>query len=213
MGGFGSGRGQGGKDTTSDMQTLDIRRLQRDGLLIRAGLRLAMDTQRRAGGVDPDRGHGSRPRDAQLSQPEQRRRLATDGIPCRSGMDGPCTLAVGGRGFAARRSGCGRRVAILYGGTGSSPVDTATIWSMRASGKPRTIVRGGWRRRSGSGWVGRRALPTPDGGKPKGMHWRTFERLTAAARRVGRGVAGRGGEVAGVLMQRRLRPELNRCRC
>jgi hypothetical protein len=33
MGGFGSGRGQGGKDTTSDMQTLDIRRLQRDGLL------------------------------------------------------------------------------------------------------------------------------------------------------------------------------------
>jgi hypothetical protein len=33
MGGFGSGRGQGGKDTTSDMRPLDIRRLQRDGLL------------------------------------------------------------------------------------------------------------------------------------------------------------------------------------
>ena len=33
MGGFGSGRGQGGKDTTSDMRALDIRRLQRDGLL------------------------------------------------------------------------------------------------------------------------------------------------------------------------------------
>ena len=34
MGGFGSGRGQRGKDTTSDMRALDVRRLQRDGLLI-----------------------------------------------------------------------------------------------------------------------------------------------------------------------------------
>ena len=34
MGGMGSGRRyQGGKDTTSDMRPLDIRRLQRDGLL------------------------------------------------------------------------------------------------------------------------------------------------------------------------------------
>ena len=33
MGGFGSGRRQGGKDTTSDMRMLDVRRLQRDGLL------------------------------------------------------------------------------------------------------------------------------------------------------------------------------------
>ncbi len=33
MGGFGSGRGQHGKDTTSDMRPLDIRKLQRDGLL------------------------------------------------------------------------------------------------------------------------------------------------------------------------------------
>ena len=33
MGGFGSGRGQGGKDTTSDMRPLDIRKLQRNGLL------------------------------------------------------------------------------------------------------------------------------------------------------------------------------------
>ncbi len=33
MGGFGSGRVQGGKDTTSDMRALDARRLQRDGLL------------------------------------------------------------------------------------------------------------------------------------------------------------------------------------
>ena len=35
MGGMGSGRRyQGGKDTTSDMRALDIRRIQRDGLLI-----------------------------------------------------------------------------------------------------------------------------------------------------------------------------------
>ena len=33
MGGWGSGRGQSGKDTTSDYRALDVRRLQRDGLL------------------------------------------------------------------------------------------------------------------------------------------------------------------------------------
>ena len=33
MGGWGSGRGQRGKDTTSDLRSLDVRRLQRDGLL------------------------------------------------------------------------------------------------------------------------------------------------------------------------------------
>jgi hypothetical protein len=37
MGGFGSGRGQRGKDTTSDMRALDIRKLQRDGLLTPGG--------------------------------------------------------------------------------------------------------------------------------------------------------------------------------
>ena len=33
MGGWGSGRGQSGKDTTSDYRALDVRRLQREGLL------------------------------------------------------------------------------------------------------------------------------------------------------------------------------------
>ena len=33
MGGWGSGRGRSGKDTTSDYRALDVRRLQRDGLL------------------------------------------------------------------------------------------------------------------------------------------------------------------------------------
>ncbi len=33
MGGFGSGRWQSGKSTTSDCRSLDVRRLQRDGLL------------------------------------------------------------------------------------------------------------------------------------------------------------------------------------
>lgn len=35
MGGLSSGRGQSGKDTTSDYPALDMRRLQRDGLLTR----------------------------------------------------------------------------------------------------------------------------------------------------------------------------------
>jgi hypothetical protein len=88
MGGFGSGRGQGGKDTTSDMRPLDIRRLQRDGLLTPGrAFGWHWTRQRRRGGINPD-ANGSRPRDSQLPKPKQRRRVATDGIPGLSGMDG-----------------------------------------------------------------------------------------------------------------------------
>ena len=87
MGGFGSGRGQGGKDTTSDMRALDIRRLQRDGLLT-PGRAFGWNwlTEWRNGGINPD-ANRSRPRDSQLSKPKQWRRVATDGIPRLSGMD------------------------------------------------------------------------------------------------------------------------------
>ena len=85
MGGFGSGRGQGGKDTTSDMRALDIRRLHRDGLLTPgrafnwqwsingetvADINIRVETGR-----------------VMLKKPKQRWRVAINGIPRHSGMD------------------------------------------------------------------------------------------------------------------------------
>jgi hypothetical protein len=88
MGGFGSGRGQRGKNTTSDMRPLDIRKLQRDGLLTPGrAFGWHWTRQRRRGGINPD-ANGSRPRDSQLPKPKQWWRVATDGIPRQSGMDG-----------------------------------------------------------------------------------------------------------------------------
>ena len=116
MGGMGSGRGQGGKGTTSDMRSAGYSAAaSRWPADTGPGLRLAMDGQRREVVINPD-AVGSRAPDSQLSQPKPRRRVATDGIPGLSGMDG---LHLGGRRawFLCPAKGCGRRVAILFGGS------------------------------------------------------------------------------------------------
>jgi hypothetical protein len=141
MGGFGSGRGQRGKDTTSDMRPLDIRRLHRAGLLTpgRAfGWQWSVCGER--GGINPDT-NGSRPRDSRLPKPKQWRRVATDGIPRQSGMDG---LQLGGRRawfLCPARTDAGGAWRCCYGGSASSPVGTVTSWPMRASGKRMMIER------------------------------------------------------------------------
>ena len=69
MGGIGSGRRhQGGKNTTSDMRALDIRRLQRDGLLTSGR---AFNWQWTINGAKHP--HRNRPRDCQLPEPKERR--------------------------------------------------------------------------------------------------------------------------------------------
>jgi hypothetical protein len=178
MGGFGSGRGQGGKDTTSDMRPLDIRRLQRDGLLTPGRAFGWQWTATARGGINPD-ANGSRPRDSQLPKPKQWRRMATDGIPGRSGMDGPATLAGGGRGSSARRRGCGRRVAILFGGSifACRHCHKLAYECQRETDDDRAMRRADTIRRR-LGWGA--GIANPEGGKPKGMHWRTFERLKAS---------------------------------
>ena len=118
MGGWGSGRGQSGKDTTSDYRALDVRRLQRDGLLA------------------PGRSFGwNWTRDGETVASIQVR-AETDRIILnyrhKSGgsdwqpMDYPVRLAWTDCTLGGRRAwllcparGCGRRVALLYiGGSG-----------------------------------------------------------------------------------------------
>jgi hypothetical protein len=74
--------------------------------------------------------------------------------------------------------GCGRRVAILYGGGifACRHCFRLAYASQRESRDSRAMQRANSiRRRLGWG-VG---IANPAGGKPKGMHWRTFEKLKA----------------------------------
>ncbi|MEF8729160.1 MAG: hypothetical protein V5B34_13245 [Accumulibacter sp.] len=88
-----------------------------------------------------------------------------------------CTLGGRRAWFRCPARGCGRRVAILYGGSifacrhcyrlaYACQRETADDRAMRRADSIRERL--GWQ-------VG---IANPRGSKPKGMHWRTFERLT-----------------------------------
>ncbi len=177
MGGFGSGRGQGGKDTTSDMRSLDVRRLQRDGLLtsgLASGWRWTRDGEEVASiqiRCEADRvmlSYQSRNNGGEWQAMEYAAHLEWT----------PCNLGGRRAWFRCPARGCGRRVAILYGGTifacrhcyGLAYASQREAEDDRARRQAEKI-----RRRLG--WPA--GIANPDGGKPKGMHWRTFERLQA----------------------------------
>ena len=179
MGGSGSGRGyQGGKATTYDMRKLDVRRLQRDGLL-QPGL--AFGWQWTCNGEE-------------LASIQIRTEVDRVMLSYRSRNNGgewqpmeyPVTLEwtrchLGGRRawFRCPATGCGRRVAILYGGSifACRHCYRLVYASQREAEDDRARRRAEKIRRL-LGWPA--GIANPDGGKPKGMHWRTFERLTAA---------------------------------
>ena len=178
MGGSGSGRGyQGGKATTSDMRTLDVRRLQRDGLLQpgRAfGWQWTGNGEEVASiqiSTEVDRvmlGYHSRNNGGEWQPMEYP--VYLDWTPCH----------LGGRRawFRCPATGCGRRVAILYGGTifACRHCYRLVYASQREAEDDRARRRAEKIRRR-LGWPA--GIANPSGGKPKGMHWRTFERLTA----------------------------------
>jgi hypothetical protein len=78
--------------------------------------------------------------------------------------------------FICPALGCGRRVAILYGGTifACRRCYRLAYPSQRESWDDRAARRAE-RIRARLGWVP--GILNGGGGKPKGMHWRTFERL------------------------------------
>ena len=176
MGGIGSGRrNPRGKATTRGKRSLDVRRLQRDALLVPGSTYLwhwACDGQKVAS--------------TQICVAAESLTLSYP-TPSNTGEEPPSTCrvyldwtdcALGGRRpwFICPEMGCSRRVAILYFGSELACRHCINLAyacqretpDARAARRANTI-----RRRLG--WEA--GILNDEAGKPKGMHWRTFERL------------------------------------
>ena len=180
MGGTGSGRHwyYGTKDTTSSYRTIDVRRLQRDGLLkpdqsfgwqwSRNGETTAsIQVRSEADRVILTYKHQRDGSDWK----EERYPVRIDWTACNLGGERPW--------FICPTVECGRRVAILYGGSIFAcrhchqlayPSQREPTYDRAARQADKIRERLGWEPGilNGRGWK-----------KPKGMHWRTFERLSA----------------------------------
>lgn len=177
MGGMGSGRrDQGGKDTTEGARPLDIRKLHRAGVLtpgrwfgwewtvcdrpvanihvcVEAGHVLLVYRHRHRG--DSERQNVKQP-------------VYLDYTACTYGGSRPWWLC----------PNCGRRVAVLYGPGklyACRHCYKLVYECQRETSDDRAARRADTIRRR-LGWdVG---ILNPPGTKPKGMHWRTYQRLT-----------------------------------
>jgi hypothetical protein len=178
MGGMGSGRRyQGGKSTTSDYRRIDIRQLQRGGHLV-PGYSLTWRWSRKDKTlatiqimVEADRlilKYNQRVNGGEWEAKEYPVYLEWTG--CNQG---------GKRAwFLCPANGCGRRVAILYSGqvfacrhclklAYESQRENAEDQMTRRANKIRARLKWEAGILNGNGW------------KPKGMHWRTYQQLTA----------------------------------
>jgi hypothetical protein len=178
MGGIGSGRRyQGGRDTTNDYRALDARWLLRRGLL----------TPGRSGTISWSR-NGNTIASIQVRAEADRvvlnYRSRSHGEDWQA-LEYPVFLEwtdchLGGRRawFRCPANGCGRRVAILYGGAilACRHCHRLAYESQREAGHDRA-VRKADRLRDKLCWEP--GILNGNGIKPKGMHWRTFERLKA----------------------------------
>lgn len=176
MGGIGSGRRyQGGKVTTSNMHPLDIRRLHRKGLLS-PGADFSWHWTVNDREVSAIRIHTEVDRVILIYRTRDR---GGEWQP----MEYPVYLAwtpcnLGGRRawFLCPARGCGRRVAIIYGGSifACRHCHQLAYESQRETDDDRAARRADTVRRR-LGWEP--GILNGSGGKPKGMHWRTFDRL------------------------------------
>lgn len=176
MGGAGSGRyWQSGADTTDEYRSIDIRWLKREGFLS-SGMTRRITWYRNGvetGSINIQVGQGHvileyRYRGSSKDWQAQRYPVYLDTTPCHMG---------GVRHwFLCPVRGCNKRVAILYGGEifACRHCHKLVYGSQREQPAFRALRRA-YRIRDTMGWTGGVA----DGcmGKPKGMHWRTYERL------------------------------------
>lgn len=178
MGGSGSGNRWriGAKSTTADYRTLDVRRWAREGMLTPGVLGggkwtcggetvASMQTH-----VEHDRVilfYRHRSGGEEWSDEWQPVRILC--TPCNFGGSRPW--------FICPEPGCGRRVAILYGGGifACRHCHQLAYSSARKSPGDRAAKRAD-RLRARLGWEP--GILNGGGGKPKWMRWRTFERLT-----------------------------------
>ena len=174
MGGFGSGR-RGGNDCTDDMRTLDVRKLQRQRLLT-PGNSLSWAWSRNGETtatinlvVGADR----------VTLDYRQRERGGEWRP----MNYPVRLAWTGCNFGGWRvwwlcpaAGCGRRAAVLFGGAvfACRQCHRLAYRCQREADHDRASRRAD-KLRDRLSWEP--GILNGNGLKPKGMHWRTFERL------------------------------------
>ena len=176
MGGYGSGR-QGGKKTTEYFRALDVRQLQRAGRLtpgqafswtwLRNGERVASIQIR----TEAD----------YLTLDYRSQSNGGEWVPKNYPVSlewTPCNLGGRRAWFICPAKGCGRRVAVLFGGSifACRHCHKLAYQCQRETDDDRAMRRADTIRRR-LGW--KAGIANPKGDKPKGMHWRTFERLTA----------------------------------
>ncbi|MCC7101203.1 MAG: hypothetical protein IT500_16605 [Rubrivivax sp.] len=176
MGGFGSGR-RFGKDCTDGMQALDVRKLQRQRLLTPGNsLSWAWSCNGATTAtinliVGADR----------VTLNYRTRERGGDWRP----MNYPVRLDWTGCNYGGRRAwwrcpaaGCSRRVAVLYGGAvfACRHCHRLAYRCQREADDDRAARRANVIRQR-LGWEP--GILNGSGLKPKGMHWRTFERLHA----------------------------------
>ena len=201
MGGSGSGRrNQGGKNATEDSRPLDIRRLQRAGVLkpgrwfgwkwtingkTVADIQVRVEAQRVVL-VYRYRRRG----DANWQDVEQA--VYLDHTVCTYGGTRPWWLC----------PSCGRRVAIVYGPANFYACRHCCQLAyscQRENAHDRAARRADTIRRR-LGWPA--GIFNPSGGKPKGMRWVTFERMTTKHESfVGKSLAGMARQL-GILKAR-----------
>ena len=177
MGGFGSGRHGGGR-CTDDMRPLDVRKINRAGVLtpgrwfnwqwtcndeVTASIGLRVEADR----VVLNYRNQNRHHNGGEWEP-MNYAVLLDWTSC---------------GFGGRRVwwrcpavGCGRRVAVLYGGRlfVCRQCNRLAYRSQREADDDRATRRAD-KLRDRLGWEP--GILNGDGGKPKGMHWRTYWRL------------------------------------
>lgn len=176
MGGFGSGQ-QGGKICTDDMRRLDVRRLHRANCL-KPGM--AYDWQWSSAGevvasihltVEPDRVWLKyRQRQQGGDWHDMRYPVWLDRTRCHLGGERVW--------WRCPAVGCGRRVAVLFGGGVfvCRHCQRLAYRCQRETPNDR-VIRQADKIRQRLGWE--MGILNSPGSKPKGMHWRTYERLVA----------------------------------
>lgn len=179
MGGMGSGR-QHGKSCTDDMRPLDVRRLQRAGMLT-PGRAMSWQWSRngKASATINVRAEVDRVFLDYRNRSQQHNGGEWEAMNYAVQLTWtPC--AVGGRRvwWLCPSVGCGRRVAVLHGGRtfACRQCNRLAYRSQRETDTDRATRRAGTIRQK-LGWPP--GILNGDGGKPKGMHWRTYFRLYA----------------------------------
>lgn len=206
MGGIGSGRRWhcGARNTTGDYRSIDVRWLKRRGCL-RPGY---------SGSISWtcwDEVTGSiclRAEPGRVVLDYRSRDHGGEWESLRYGVHldtTPCNLGGVRHWFLCPAQGCGRRVAVLYGGRifACRHCYDLSYPSQRDDAGDRA-ARKADRIRERLGWEGGILNGAEPWNKPKGMHWRTFERLTHEhdmhVERALHGIAdksGFGGEMTG----------------